>query len=464
MRSARRWSSLVVALHPAPACARAAEPPRRLPTLGARADGRLGRRHRHLRRDRHRLRRLRHFPRQPGDLPRDCRLLPLSDRRPRPGRHRGAAPARRRRSARGSGRCSASAATCSRKSLFIVQGVARLALVVIAAAAVLEPWGVQSQDWFSSLRAAYFGFSVGGVTLSLSSMLAAVGRVRRRRCSAPALVQSWLSDRLLPQTRLDRRRQQLDQHDLRLCRRRRSRCCSAAPRSGSTCRSLAIVAGALSVGIGFGLQSIANNFVSGLILLWERGIRVGDWVVVGADQGFVRKINARATEIETFDRATLIVPNSNLVSGRRQELGPHRPRSAASSSRSTSPTRATSRQVREILIAAAKAQDLVLSIPAPTVLVHRIRRLGAQVQPRLLRRRGRDGPADPERHQFRRPAAAARCPRPRPLPDAAAGADVVGGGDGSARGRPRRGRRVPANGQAISTRFRRRFLDSRTSH
>ena len=79
--------------------------------------------------------------------------------------------------------------------------------------------------------------------------------------------------------------------------------------------NLAIIAGALSVGIGFGLQTIISNFVSGLILLFERPVRVGDWVILGNGlEGHIKKVNMRSTEILTLERSSVLIPNSKLLS------------------------------------------------------------------------------------------------------------------------------------------------------
>jgi potassium-dependent mechanosensitive channel len=247
----------------------------------------------------------------------------------------------------------------------ILQGAARLVALVVAFAAVLKPWGVQSQDMFGALRAAYFGFAIGGVTLSLSSLIGA-GVVFAIGVFFTRLVQDWLGSRLLPQTRLDAGvrnsvRTILGYVGVVVA------ALLAGAQIGLDVQKVALIAGGLSVGIGFGLQTIANNFVSGLILLWERSIRVGDWVVVGNEQGFVRAIKARSTEIETFDRGSLIVPNSNLVSGVVKNWV-HNDRVGRIVVSISVAYESDLDQVRDLMIAAAKGQEQVLAIPAPAVL------------------------------------------------------------------------------------------------
>jgi potassium efflux system protein len=246
----------------------------------------------------------------------------------------------------------------------LLSGVIRLVLITVATLAVMVPWGLQSNDIPSNLYAIFFGFKIGDFTVSLAGIAFAL-LIFLAVIAATRGIQGWLENRYLPLTRLDSGLQNSIKTSLGYAGFLLALAVAAAD-LGVDFQKLAIVAGALSVGIGFGLQSIVNNFVSGLILLWERAVRVGDWIVVGSDQGYVRRINVRSTEIETFDRASVIIPNSNLVSGvvknlmRADKVG--RLMIEVTVNRAASPE-----SVREVLLGIARNQDGVLTMPSPQV-------------------------------------------------------------------------------------------------
>ena len=83
---------------------------------------------------------------------------------------------------------------------------------------------------------------------------------------------------------------------------------------GGSIKSLAIIAGALSLGAGLGLQNMVSNLVAGLTILFERQIKVGDWVIIDGQEGIVKKINMRSTELETWNKSNVIVPNAIILS------------------------------------------------------------------------------------------------------------------------------------------------------
>ncbi|AIR88253.1 DUF3772 domain-containing protein [Pseudomonas cremoricolorata] len=130
--------------------------------------------------------------------------------------------------------------------------------------------------------------------------------------------------------------------------------------------SLTWVVSALSVGIGFGLQQIVQNFISGLILLTERPVKVGDWVSLAGVEGDIRRINVRATEIQMSDRSTVIVPNSQFISQNVRNVTMANALGVVGITL-TLPLDTDANKVRELLLTAYHEHEGILDAPAPSV-------------------------------------------------------------------------------------------------
>lgn len=137
--------------------------------------------------------------------------------------------------------------------------------------------------------------------------------------------------------------------------------------AGLDLSNLALIAGGLSLGIGFGLQNVVSNFVSGLILLAERPFKVGDWVVAGDVSGTVKKISVRATEIETFQRQTMIMPNSLLINAAVGNWT-HRNRLGRVDIKVNVAYGCDAKKAHEVMLAIARSHPMVLKNPEPFVL------------------------------------------------------------------------------------------------
>ncbi|MFQ5566748.1 MAG: mechanosensitive ion channel family protein, partial [Paracoccaceae bacterium] len=245
-------------------------------------------------------------------------------------------------------------------------------LLTLAAVPVLALiWGADATDLRALLRSFADGFAVGDMVIEpldfiVFGLVFAVGYVITR------MAQGVLATSVLPLTRLDAGGKAAVNAGVGYVGIVLA-ALVAISATGLDLSNLAIVAGALSVGIGFGLQNIVNNFVSGLILLIERPIKPGDWVELASGMGYVNKVNVRSTEIQTFDRAALIVPNSELISGpvtnwTHTNLN-GRLIVPVGVAYGTDP-----RQVETILTEIAGAHPMLLRRPAPYVL---FRRFGA---------------------------------------------------------------------------------------
>jgi small-conductance mechanosensitive channel len=247
----------------------------------------------------------------------------------------------------------------------LLAAVAKLCLALFAVVPVLGPWGIFAADFFDVIQDAVFGAGVGAVSISLSTIIIAILLLLFGFIATRA-VQRWLDRRFLPRTGLDPGLQN-SVSVLFGYAGVITALIIALAELGIDLQKIALIAGALSVGIGFGLQSVVSNFVCGIILLAERPIRVGDWVLVKNEEGFVRRISVRATEIETFDRASVIVPNQDLITGVVKNMTHGNPIGRLSIKLGVGYDSDMDR-VREILLDIAQAHPQVMRTPAPNVV------------------------------------------------------------------------------------------------
>jgi small-conductance mechanosensitive channel len=240
----------------------------------------------------------------------------------------------------------------------------KFAILICSVPLILLQWGYPWSDVMDWYRQLFFGFHIGSTQVSLAAILASIV-VFVLGYFAAKFFQQWLDNQVLKPAGLsgglrDSIRTGVGYIGISAA------ALVALSYAGFNLSNLAIVAGAFSVGIGFGLQSVVNNFVSGLILLAERPIKIGDLVIVGGEEGYVRKISVRSTEIETFDRANVLVPNSFFISEKvknwtlRNNTG--RIAVQVSVAHGSDP-----RQVKAILLQAAKANSNVMRTPEPFV-------------------------------------------------------------------------------------------------
>ncbi|MGE7205466.1 DUF3772 domain-containing protein [Sphingomonas sp. NPDC019816] len=253
----------------------------------------------------------------------------------------------------------------------ILSGIVRLALIVLALGLLLRPFGASGDPGavFDQIGQFAEGIKVGGVWISPGAILRGLIVLFVGLAIVRGFMR-WLDQRYLPATDLDGS----GRNSVSLVARYIGVALAVIwglASLGIGIERIALLLSALSVGIGFGLQAITQNFVSGLILLAERPIKIGDLVRVGTDEGDVKRISVRSTEIELADHSTLIVPNSELITKSVLNKTLSGPLGRIQIQFSV-PIEADAALVRSIVLECFAEQEAVLAEPAPSAFIDSI--------------------------------------------------------------------------------------------
>jgi potassium-dependent mechanosensitive channel len=242
----------------------------------------------------------------------------------------------------------------------------KFAVLLLSVPLIMAQWGYRWPDIYDWYRQLFFGFHIANTEVSFAALLAAI-IVFGIAYAAARLFQGWLDVRVLKPAGIsggvrDSIRITVGYVGTAIA------ALAAFSYAGFNFSSLALVAGAFSVGIGFGLQSVVNNFVSGLILLAERPIKIGDLVDVAGEEGYVRKISIRYTEVETLDRAHVLIPNSSFVTEKLKNWT-HRNSIRRIAIPVTVDCGSDPRKAKAILLKVAQDNPNVMATPAPSVVL-----------------------------------------------------------------------------------------------
>ena len=265
--------------------------------------------------------------------------------------------------------------TINQAGLLISAGL-QLVILIGALSLALTPFGQSGDLLIAHLTKLGGVIHLGSATISPAAIAAGFVTLLVG-VGAANLVQNWVNSRYLPVTDWDAGVRNSVSTGVGYLGVIIAIVCAFSA-TGLGFKQFALVASALSVGIGFGLQQIVQNFVSGIILLVERPVKVGDWVNVGGIEGDIRRIRVRATEIGTFDRSTVIVPNSDLITKAVQNKTLGEPRSRIQLQVPIA-KREDAAKARDLLLQVAKDHPRILGNPTPRAYIDSVAAAGSIV-------------------------------------------------------------------------------------